>query len=234
MLGGGPEPNQHHRNQAFDVQAIDPMTDATTASTPLSQTAFDRIDSVLEDAVAGGAERLSLESLADALKERAFGMMLLALALPCCLPFVYLIPQIVALPMLVLTGQMAAGRHVPWLPEKLKTRDFDIAAMRDVVGRGKRWFGWAEHIARPRLLAISGPRASRIIGALLLVPCASILVPLPSTNTIPGIGVAIASIGLIERDGLLILAGLVIGLLWVAFLVVSAPLLAVWLLGFFG
>lgn len=197
-------------------------------------TAFDRIDAVLADAQESGATRLGLGAMADALKERAFGLMILALALPCCLPFVYLIPQIVALPMLVLTGQMASSRHVPWLPEKLKTRDFDVAAMRSVVARGKRWFGWAEHIARPRLLSISGPRTSRIVGALLVIPSASILVPLPSTNTVPGIGVAIASIGLIERDGLMILLGLFIGLAWVAFLVVSAPLLALWLVDFFA
>ena len=210
------------------------MTHAASADIPLSQTAFDRIDSVLEEVAHADEARMTLGDLAEALKERAFGLMLLALALPCCLPFVYLIPQIVALPMLVLTGQMAAGRHVPWLPERLKARTFDVSTMRDVVARGKRWFGWAEHIARPRLLVLSGPRASRLIGALLAIPCASILVPLPSTNTVPGIGVAIASIGLIERDGLMILAGLTIGLAWVAFLVVSAPLLAVWLLGLFG
>lgn len=210
------------------------MTNTASTTAPLPQTAFDRIDSVLEEAASTGAERMTLGDLADALKERAFGLMLLALALPCCLPFVYIIPQIVALPMLVLTGQMASGRHVPWLPETLRTRDVDIAAMRSVVARGKRWFGWAEHIARPRLLVLSGPRASRLIGALLTIPCASILVPLPSTNTVPGIGVAIASIGLIERDGLMILAGLALGLVWVAFLLVSAPLLAAWLLGMMG
>jgi hypothetical protein len=132
------------------------ISTAATSSSPLgdSATAFDRIDAVLADAQENGATRLSLESLAQALKERAFGLMVLALALPCCLPFVYLIPQIVALPILVLTGQMASGRHVPWLPEKLKTRDFDVEAMRSVVARGKKWFGWTEHIARPRLLAL--------------------------------------------------------------------------------
>jgi hypothetical protein len=197
-------------------------------------TAFDRIDTVLAGAQSDGATRLQLGALAEALQERAFGLMVLALALPCCLPFVYLIPQIVALPMLVLTGQMASGRHVPWLPEKLNTRDFDIAAMRSVVARGKTWFGWTEQIARPRLLALSGPRASRMVGALMMIPAASILVPLPSTNTVPGIGVAITSIGLIERDGLMILLGLVIGLAWVAFLLISAPLLAVWVLGYLG
>jgi hypothetical protein len=199
-----------------------------------SATAFDRIDAVLVEAQASGSERLELGALASALKERAFGLMVLALALPCCLPFVYLIPQIVALPILVLTGQMASGRHVPWLPEKLKTRDFDIATMRTVVARGKTWFGWTEHISRPRLLALSGPRATRIVGALMMIPAASILVPLPSTNTVPGIGVTITSIGLIERDGLMILLGLLIGLAWVAFLLISAPLLAIWVLGFFG
>lgn len=211
---------------------VNPDIPHTPHSPPM--TAFDRIDAVLAQAEESGETRLGLGAMADALKERAFGLMILALALPCCLPFVYLIPQIVALPILVLTGQMASGRHVPWLPEKLKNRDFDIAAMRSVVARGKRWFGWAEHVARPRFLALSGPRASRVVGALLIVPSASILVPLPSTNTVPGIGVAITSIGLIERDGLMVLLGLFIGLAWVAFLLISAPLLALWLVDFFA
>ncbi|MBV6659113.1 MAG: exopolysaccharide biosynthesis protein [Devosiaceae bacterium] len=211
-----------------------PSTDPGKASAAAEPTAFDRIDAVLADAEASGSQRMQLGALAEALQERAFGMMILALALPCCLPFVYIIPQIVALPMLVLTGQMAAGRHAPWLPANLTSRDFDIAAMRSVVARGKRWFGWAEIFARPRLLALSGPTASRLIGALLMIPSASILVPLPSTNTVPGIGVAIASIGLIERDGLLILLGLFIGLAWVAFLLISAPLIALWVIGLLG
>ena len=50
---------------------------------------------------------------------------------------------------------------------------------------------------------------------------ASVLVPLPATNTVPGIGVAIASIGLITRDGLLVLAGLFIGTAWILLLVVG-------------
>jgi hypothetical protein len=208
--------------------------DTVQAVPPAPMTAFERIDAVLAQAQESGATRLALGDLANALKERAFGLLLLALALPCCLPFVYIIPQIVALPMLVLSGQMASGRHVPWLPERLKERDFDIAAMRAVVARGKRWFGWAEHFSRPRLLALSGPRATRIVGGLLLIPCASILVPLPSTNTVPGIGAAIVSIGLIERDGLMVIAGLLVGLIWVGILLVSAPLLVMWALNFFG
>ena len=85
----------------------------------------------------------------------------------------------------------------------------------------EKYFGWVERIARPRLLVLSGPTAERLVGVVFIVFLASILIPLPATNTIPGIGVAIASIGLITRDGLLVLAGLAIGSAWILLLLVG-------------
>ena len=157
-----------------------------------------------------GDAKAKLGDVIDRLDERAFGFLLLMLALPCCLPFVYLLPQIVALPMLALAGQMAAGRPHPWLPKKLHDRDFSIPAFEKVLARAEKYIGWVERIARPRLLPVTNHHGSRVVGALLLIPTASILVPLPSTNTVPGIGVAIASLGLIERDGVLVILGLLI------------------------
>lgn len=165
------------------------------------------------------ATKSTLGALVDAMDERAFGLLLLILALPCCLPFLYGIPQIVAVPMIAITAQLAYGREAPWLPQKLRQREFEIAGMRNIVTRASRYLGWVERIAQPRLTALTDNRGAQIVGLLLLIPCASILVPLPSTNTTPGIGVAIASVGLLERDGLLVLAGLTLGLLWVAFLI---------------
>jgi hypothetical protein len=65
----------------------------------------------------------------------------------------------------------------------------------------RKWFGWVEALARPRLLILSGPTAERMVGGVFVLFCASILVPLPATNTTPGIAIALASIGLITRDG---------------------------------
>lgn len=157
----------------------------------------------------------TLGQLIDALDERAYGVMLLLLALPCCLPFLYGIPQIVALPMLALSAQLAFGREAPWLPRRLAKRDFDITSMQSAVGRAERYLGWVERFSHARFRSISNGVGARIVGALLLIPCASILVPLPLTNTTPGIGVAITAVGLIERDGLLIILGLLLGLIWV-------------------
>ena len=170
------------------------------------------------------AQRPRLGDLIGALDERAFGLLLLIFALPCCIPLLWGIPQVVALPMLALTGQIAAGRQSPWLPAALADRRFDAEGLQGVVRRTQRYVGWAERFARPRLTSLTEGRGLRVVGALLAVPCASILVPLPSTNTAPGIGVAVASVGLIERDGLLVLLGLLFGLAWVVFLVTVVAL----------
>ncbi|MEL7231263.1 MAG: exopolysaccharide biosynthesis protein, partial [Pseudomonadota bacterium] len=69
-----------------------------------------------------GPEGLSLHAIFDRLNERAFGAALFLLALPCAIPFLYLVPQIVSLPMMALTLQMLAGREEPWLPEKFGSR----------------------------------------------------------------------------------------------------------------
>ena len=175
---------------------------------------------------------ISLGALSDLMEERAFGLLLLVLALPCCLPFVYILPQLVALPMVVLATQMAMGRRAPWLPETLRKRQLPVAGLLDVVTRAKRYGGWLERLAHPRFPGFTGDRATRVIGALLVVPCLSILVPLPLTNTVPGIGVALVSVGLIERDALFVIMGLIVALVWVAILVIGGPALIYFLVDF--
>ncbi|MEO1150119.1 MAG: exopolysaccharide biosynthesis protein [Pseudomonadota bacterium] len=181
-----------------------------------------------------GDASVTLGALVAMMDRRSYGFLLLLLALPCCLPFVYVLPQLVALPMLALAAQLAAGRPHPWFPTRLANRSFAVAQFEGVISRASKYIGWFERLAYPRLTFLTEGLGVRIIGALLIIPCASILVPLPSTNTAPGIGVAIAAIGLIERDGLLVILGLLMGLAWVVLLVFlgaeGIQLLKAWLL----
>lgn len=169
------------------------------------------------------APEAELGVIVDRLDERAFGLLLLLLALPCTPPFVYLLPQIVSVPMLALAAQMAAGRQSPWFPQAIRARRLQLAEFSKVLDFCEKYVRWLERIARPRLPAATGRTGARIAGALMIVPALSILAPFPGTNTVPGIGVAVTALGLIQRDGLLVILGLVIGLGWVAtFLVVAA------------
>ena len=156
----------------------------------------------------------TLGALIDALDERAFGLLLLMLAVPCCIPFLYGLPQVVAFPMLAVAGQIAQGRETPWLPAKLKTRRLDVGGMRGVLARVARYLGWIERLAKPRLRGLTEGVGLRIVGAVMLIPILSILSPIPLSNTPPGVGVAVAAVGILERDGLLTLAGLAFATLW--------------------
>ncbi|MEO0543582.1 MAG: exopolysaccharide biosynthesis protein [Pseudomonadota bacterium] len=187
--------------------------------------ALAKVDALLRELPRDEAGTISLGQLSDAMEERAFGLMLLILAIPCCLPFVYLLPQIVAVPMAVLVGQMAMGRKSPWLPESLRARRLPVDGFRSVLARVRKWGGWLERLTHQRFAGLTNTLAARIVGALLFIPCLSILVPLPLTNTVPGIGVALASAGLIERDGVFVVAGVVIALVWVGALLIGGPTL---------
>lgn len=198
--------------------------------------ALDKIEQVLRSHRAQNSDvegdTISLGALSDGMEERAFGLLLLLLALPCGLPFVYLLPQIVAMPMLLLVAQMAMGRRSPWLPDGLRKRELPIERFLGVVETARKYAGWLEKLAHERLAWITDQSATRIVGALLLIPCASILVPLPLTNTVPGIAVALAAVGLIERDGLFVLLGIIGGLIWVALLFIGGPALIYFVVDF--
>lgn len=168
-------------------------------------------------------EGLSLKQIFDALDERAFGAILFALALPCCIPFLYGVPQVVALPMAAIAVQMVMGRHEPWLPEKFAARQIDKAGLERISKSGRRFFGWAEKIAKPRLTFLTNQVMERYIGLFLCLFCGSILVPLPLTNTQPGFAVALVSFGLMARDGLMMLLGLILGVTWISILLILGP-----------
>jgi hypothetical protein len=167
-----------------------------------------------------GEEGMSLGEFVDALGERAFGIILFAMALPVSIPFLYGVPQVMALPMMALSVQMLLGRGEPWLPARFKASRLEKRGLTRMARGGRKWFGWLEALARPRLTLLSGPTAERLVGGIFAVFCTSILIPLPATNTTPGIALAIAALGLLTRDGLLVIAGLLLGTVWIALLLV--------------
>jgi len=218
----------------------DILDELDRAARPQPQLAPDPSSDARRDPVASGPSA-TLGDLIDRLDERGFGLLFFLLALPCIPPFVYVLPQIVSVPMLALSGQMAMGRSAPWFPETIRKRTFSIDEFRKVLDRMEKYVRFVERFSHPRLRAVTGHGASRFIGALLAIPSVSILVPLIGTNTVPSIGIAMASLGLISRDGVLVVLGLLIGVLWPVFLFGVIALLGVegltlakdWLLSLF-
>ena len=183
---------------------------------------------------AGPVGSVSLGWILDRLHERAFGLFLLILALPCCIPFLYGIPQVVALPLAFVSAQIVAGRRAPWLPDGLRARQVPAERLEELSRRAGPWLRRVEAVSRPRLTALTRPPADRIVGLALLLFSASILVPLPGTNTVPGFAVVLVAMGLLQRDGALVVGGGVLGAAWILTLLFAGATLASILGGWLG
>lgn len=190
-----------------------------------------RLFQLAEDAE---SDSVTLDWILGQLHERAFGLFLLVLALPCCIPFLYGIPQIVALPLMFVSAQILFGRTSPWLPGRLGARKVSKASLQSLAERAKPWLEKVEAISRPRLGLLTRPPIDRIFGVALVLFSASILVPLPGTNTVPGIAVVIVAMGLLQRDGILVLGGTVLGTIWIGTLIFAGATLASLLKGWLG
>ncbi|MCF2870609.1 exopolysaccharide biosynthesis protein [Octadecabacter sp. G9-8] len=190
-----------------------------------------QLDHLAKDAP---SDTVTLDWVLHQMNERAFGLFLLVLALPCCIPFLYGIPQVVALPLMFISAQILLGRTSPWLPTKLGARTISKDGLQNLADRAGPWLRKIEGISKPRLTALSRPPMDRIVGLGLVLFSASILVPLPGTNSVPGLAVVIISMGLLQRDGLLILFGLVLGTVWITTLIVAGATLASLLKGWIG
>jgi len=183
-----------------------------------------RLDLLAASARARG-DAVPLDWILAELHERAFGLFLLVLALPCCIPFLYGVPQVVALPLMFVAVQLLAGRRTPWLPRRLGARTVSAEALENLAGRARPWLRRIETVSRPRLSALTRAPLDRFAGLALVIFSASILVPLPGTNTVPGIAVVIASVGLLQRDGLLVVLGSILGMVWIATLLLAGATL---------
>ncbi|WP_298123841.1 exopolysaccharide biosynthesis protein [Brevundimonas sp.] len=163
---------------------------------------------------ASGPEGLTLRQIRDRLDERAYGLMILILAIPCLVPALYGVPQIVGIPILLLAGQMLVGRPEPWLPEAALKRTVSKAMLDRMADFATKRMGWFERLSRPRLRLFAEGWAERAAAGFMILATATIV--LPMTNTVPSVALALMAVGLIQRDGLFVAGGAAVAAGWVA------------------
>lgn len=157
-------------------------------------------------------ERVTVAEIVGALGDRAFGAVLLIFAAPNILPVT--LPgtsSVTALPIVLVGVQLLLGWRKLHLPAALARRSFLRRQLAVVVERLGPWLERAERLARPRYPALTSPLAERLYAVPILVLSAVLFLPLPLSNIPPGIALSILGLGLLERDGGFVLAGLAAG-----------------------
>lgn len=149
-----------------------------------------------------------------ALHERGFGLLMLVLVLPNCVP-VPLPPgisTIFSLPLLFLSTQMLMGLDSPWLPGWLHKKKINRKTLAKIISRANPRLKKIEILLRPRLSFASTRTGEKLLGGFWLIFSLSIAIPLPMTNFIPGVGILVSALGLLSKDGVVLLLGILIGL----------------------
>lgn len=153
-----------------------------------------------------------MADIVSVLRDRAFALLVVLLGLPNCLPMPPPIPLVCGLLLALVAAQLVAGRPTPWLPQALLRRSIPQDAVERAVARALPTVQRLERWSRPRIATFETPLALRIIGLVLTALALGLLVAAPLIGQIPlGIAVCLVGLGLVERDGVLVIVGMVAG-----------------------
>jgi hypothetical protein len=172
-----------------------------------------RTSTILTSLAERTSERLTVGDIVAVLRDRAFAVLVVLLGLPNCLPMPPPIPLVCGLLLALVAVQIIAGRAAPWLPRALLHRSIARVDVERAVLRAAPIFRRLERFSRPRMTMLETAVAVRAIGFVLLVLAVGIIFALPPiVGQIPlGIAVCLLGLGLVERDGLVVIFGLIIG-----------------------
>jgi hypothetical protein len=152
-------------------------------------------------------QRIAIGDLLAALGDRALAALLFVFAFPNVLPTPPGTSAILGAPLIFLAAQLAFGRR-PWLPALIARRSMSRADFATLIGRVGPWLARAERLLRPRVSRLTLPPMEYLIGVVCLVLALILVLPIPLGNILPALAISLLALGILERDGLWVLAGL--------------------------
>jgi hypothetical protein len=138
---------------------------------------------------------------------RSFGVLLFIFAAPNMLPLPPGSSTFLGAPLVLFTPQLAAGVRTPWLPARLKGQVLDMGQLRAVFARLIPRVAQVERVSTARLTFLFGPVGDRLIGAVCTLLALVLMLPLPLGNLLPATAISLFGLALVQRDGVLALAG---------------------------
>jgi hypothetical protein len=150
---------------------------------------------------------VTLEETLGAMGPRAHGCALLLLALPDALPLpLPSLSAVLAIPLLLITLHLAAYGTGRALPARLGGFALPAALVGALRDRVAPLLGRAERLSQPRWQPMAGHE--RLLALVCLYLGAVLLLPIPFFNTPPALCLVLLALGMVQRDGVLVVAGL--------------------------
>jgi hypothetical protein len=160
---------------------------------------------------------LTIDLIIDSTGERAFGVLMAFLCLPFLLPVTIPGASIpFGLALMALGLQLAVRKPRPWLPGFIRRRHLPEKLTTVLIAGVAKLFRPLERLIRPRLLFMQHAVATTVVGIALMLDAFLLALPwppfIPFTNTLPAWMALLKILGITEKDGLALLAGLTLTL----------------------
>lgn len=157
------------------------------------------------------AESVAVGELLELVGEQGLLLFCAFLAVPFLLPVAIPGASTVFGLLMLLIGIAVATDSLPLMPRRLLAHSLSARHVVPALHKGAEVFRRFETLIRPRWLVITGgPIANFVNGGVIAFAALVLMVPLPLvpfTNTIPALAVVLLCIGMVERDGLVIVLG---------------------------
>jgi hypothetical protein len=163
------------------------------------------------------------------------------LTLPFLLPVsIPGVSTVFGLAIILLSIGIVANRK-PWLPDRIMDKPLSADRLKGVLTRSLSIVDRVENVVRERAVVITGSSfANRVNGLAILASGILLMFPLglvPFSNTLPAFAILFLSIGMAQRDGVVVMAGygmLVATVVYFSVLAYGAFAAGRGLTGFFG
>ena len=185
------------------------MTRASTSANHSSGLA----STVLADLAREAKDRGGL-TIGEALHEMGrsgFGFVMLLLALPALIPIPGPFGLVFGSALAIVALQFSFGGKSLWLPSILQNRKIPEQAFASLQRYANPIVRRIEGLVRPgRIKVLAGDRISYLLGLPVFVLAVAVALPIPVGNLSPVTAICCMALGLIERDGLVVLLGLLL------------------------
>jgi len=175
--------------------------------------------------------QVSIGTLLAQFQRRSYGGVMLILALLAMIPGISVFAGIA---MIVPAFQLFIGLPAPVFPNFIQQRKISIAGLQKWGMKISGWVERLENLVVPRWPMLSNKLAQKLIGLIVLLLALVVAIPFPLSNFLPAIATICFALGLLERDGLMIMLAIIVSIAAFAIGVAVFYFALNWIIDFFG
>jgi hypothetical protein len=166
------------------------------------------------------SDYVTLGWLMGRLRKRSYGMIMLVLALVATVPGVCIVAGLL---LMIPAFEMIAGRRAPIFPRRIAEHSLPTRHFAAFFRRATPVLKYLEKLTHPRWSPVV--EVTKPLVGIIVVILSSIVVfaPIPLTNVVPALVIALISLAYLEEDGLVLSIGLL-----AAIVVLTVAVAAVW------